>query len=319
MKRPVRKILVFAGLAAVGIFAVVMWIHTRSSRAPGIIPRTRRITQEDYWNAINKARPFAGNDAEAFFREDVANKHTLDFFGFLQNRFQDMEYAEHMEAVRQYLRDTIHPPEKAEEMYELYGKYNEYQKEFYFNQSRLVKTGTPAEMLESLRDIQEARRAHFGREAADAIFGVEVKSNEYALRKQTIIGDTGLTGSEKEERLSTLRREMWGAEADTVEGKQDPRERYREKLKIYEADLSRMDDGERATLIRKLRQDLFTSEEVERMEKSDRQLAFIKARDREYSVKRHAIMDSDLSEEEKNRKIRELHNQIYGGSGTSAH
>ncbi len=282
----------------------------------GIINKKYLITREDYWQSLRPAGRFDSNAIGTYFVNEAANKHTLDFFGHLQDRFKDMEYDDHMRAVREYLHETIRPDEKAEEMFELYGRYNEYQKELYLDQKRWAASGTPEAMLENLREMQEFRRQHFGQDAADAIFGVEVKSNEYALRRQIIIGETGITGKEKEARLASLRREMWGDQADIIDAGQDPRDRYLEKLKIHEAELAGMNEEERERQIREFRREVFSPAEAGLMDNADRQLKYIRDRDRDYARLSRAILDDrDLSEAEKNRKIRELHSRLYGGYG----
>jgi len=309
-------LLFIAGAAGMAIvFALLPRTRHPAHDKPCIIDKKQRITPQDYWNYLDARGRVNSRSAENSFADTIANEHTLDFFSDLQGRFKDMAYDEHMRAVRRYLHETIRPPEKAEEMYRLYGTYNNYQKEIYLDQKRWNAGGTPEKMLENLREIQELRRRHFGKDTADSIFGVEVKGNEYALRKQIIIGDTGMAGAEKEKRLASLRRDMWGDQGDAADGPQRPLDRYNEKLKIYEADLASMTAEERDQKIREFRRELFTPEEAERMESADLQLKLLRARDSEYSrLSRSILDDKNLSEQEKNRRIRELHNRIYGTS-----
>ncbi len=310
-----KLFLIAAGLTAAVVLIFFLLKDNSTRESAGIIDNKYHITQQDYWDSHHAGETFESSAAKDYFSQGVANKHTLDFFSFLQDRFRDMGYDEHMKAVRGYLYGTIRPREKAEEMYELYAKYNDYQKELYMDRDRWAPGGTPEEMLENLRKIQDFRRQRFGKDAADAIFGVEVKSSEYALRKQIIIGDTGMAGAEKEKRLASLRRDMWGDQGDAADGPQRPLDRYNEKLKIYEADLASMTAEERDQKIREFRRELFTPEEAERMESADLQLKLLRARDSEYSrLSRSILDDKNLSEQEKNRRIRELHNRIYGTS-----
>ncbi len=316
MEKRYKLLLIAAGSITAVIIIIFLLTNNQLPDSAGIIDKKYRITQQHYWSSLTTGYRFDNRAVETYFKNDIANNHTLDFFSYCQSRFKDMEYSEHMQAVRKYLHDTIQPPEKAEQIYELYGKYNEYQKELYLDQKRWAGSGTPEEMLENLRKIQDFRRQHFGENTADSIFGVEVKSNEYALRKQIIIGDTGMTGREKEERLASLRCNMWGDQAETVDDRQALLDRYNEKLKIHEADLAGMSKEDRERKISEFRRRIFTPEEAERMDNADRQLKYIRERDIEYSRLSRAILDNnDLSEQEKNRKIMELHNKLYGGSG----
>lgn len=316
MGKRFKTVLIAAGTISAVIIVLLIATNRQSRDTAIIIGSKHPVTQEDYWNSLNTKDRFDSTGAADCFRDVVANNHTLDFFNFLQGNFKELVYSDHMKAVRTYLHDTIRPPEKAEEMYELYGRYTEYQKEIYLDQKRWAASGSPEVMLENLKKIQEMRRQRFGHDTADSIFGVEVKSNEYALRKQIVIGDTALRGREKEERLAALRREMWGEQADTVDGRQSPVDRYGEKLKIHQADLASMDEQDRARKISEIRREIFTPEEAGRMDDADRQLKLTRKRDSEYSRLSRAILDDNkLSEQEKNRQIRELHNSLYGGPG----
>jgi len=310
-----RSTLLFiaAGLTAAIIIAAFLLGNNRTRESAGIIDKKYRITQQDYWNTLETGKRFDGSDADGYFKDSAANRHTLDFFSFLQDRFRDMEYEGHMKAVREYLRQTIRPPDRAEEMYELYARYTEYQKEAYMDRNLRAPGGAPEDMLENLRRIQDFRRRYFGEDTADAVFGVEVKSSEYALRKQIVIGDAGMSGKEKEERLASLRREMWGGQADTIDGRGTPLDRYNEKLKIYQAELAAMDEEERAGKISEFRREIFTPEEAARMDSADSQVRSIRERDRDYSRQSREILeDGSLPEQEKNRRIRELHKRLYG-------
>lgn len=296
--------------------AIIILYFLRKKPDPGpagIVHTKYKITGEDFRKSLHGSVNTGTGPIELYFKDEVANQHTLEFFNILQSRFKDMDYLDHLRAARDYIYENIHPAERAEQMYKLYERYNEYQKELFLNQKRWNASGTPEEMLKNLREIQNFRREHFGMDTADAVFGVEVQSNEYALRKQLIIGESGMTGKEKEERLASLRREMWGDQADTIDTYGEPRERYLEKLKIYETDLAAMSEAEREQKLREFRSEIFTPEEAERMENADRQMKVIKDRDREYSRLSKTILDNrEITEAEKNRRIRELHTKIYG-------
>ncbi|HOT46018.1 MAG TPA: lipase secretion chaperone [Spirochaetota bacterium] len=319
MNKRSKTVFIAASFTAAMVLMIFLLRSDRTDEPAGIIDKKYRITRQDYLNSLHAGKKFDSSAAGDYFRQGAANKHTLDFFSFLQDSFKDMEYADHMKAVRDYLLETIKPRERADEMYELYARYTEYQKELYMDRDRWAPGGTPEEMLENLRKIQDFRRRRFGEDAADSIFGVEVKSNEYALRKQIVIGNAAMSGKEKEERLAALRREMWGDQADTIDGADSPRDRYDEKLKIYQADLAAMGEEERERKLREFRREIFTPEEAARMDSAGSQLKFLRDRDREYSrLSREILDDSSLSEQEKRRRIRELHDRLYGGSGKPA-
>ena len=70
------------------------------------------------------------------------------------------------------------------------------------------------------------------------MWGIEVKGQEYSIRKGAIVNDATLYGTDKEKRISALKDEMWGAGPDSVEDppQSDPEKfaGYQEKQAIYQ-------------------------------------------------------------------------------------
>lgn len=306
-----RRIVIALGVLIVIITAITLITRSKRAVPPNIIDRNR-ISLEDYRKIFNTAS-FEKSDPSSYFAKNVANRYTVDYFNFMMKKFRNDDFGKHLDSVHDYIFSNINPPEKAERMFELYRQYVDYQKELYVNQNRYTDQETPDGKLAGLRDLQEFRRKRFGDETADALFGVEVKSAEYAIRRQALVTDTPLDGPEKERKLAELRREMWGSESEGVDELQSPEYRCDEKLRIYEQDLARMSEADREAKIREIRSEFYPPEQVARMEGADRQVKAMRDREAGYAREsREIIGNGSLSQSEKEGKLRELHRRVYG-------
>ncbi len=173
--------------------------------------------------------------------------------------------------------------------------------------------------LARLSKIQDYRRACMGEYLATKLFADETKKEEYRIRRQAIIDDTSLYGAEKERRLSLLNLDMWGDKAKgtsdfTDHTGADPFKLYQEKLLLYKKDMDEMEPSEKKAFIRSLREQFFTQDVVAAMEKKDEAEQDQKAKERLYDARsREILSDNSISNEEKQKKLRELQEQIFGG------
>jgi lipase chaperone LimK len=234
--------------------------------------------------------------------------------------FQDsQDLADNLEKARKYLYSVL-PPQQAGEMLDLYKKYLTIQIDLQSKIGKLVKAETPEtpetpeEALGTLSRLQEHRRAVFGKEIADIIFGPSEKAEEYSLRRQMILGDNNMYGLEKERRLHILNEAMWGSETMPFDENLTPYARYQEKLMLYQKDLSKeRPEAERAATLEQFRREIFTPEQLQRMEEADRSLAEEKKNEEQYFAQEKEIMnDPSLDQEGKESKIRDLQDKTFG-------
>jgi hypothetical protein len=219
-------------------------------------------------DGIRNFTEYFGLAQEQPFQGEVACRFTFALFKNLQRRFDDAEDLEaHYDLVGAYLAQTMAPAE-ASEMFEIYQKLTDYelQRETMEAQvrSRIVLDGAfdrlePDEkQLEyAVRYVharQEVRREMLGQELADAIFGQEVKRDEYALRKGFVIRHGELYGSEKEALLDEVREHVYGIEKEAA-ATPFALKAYREKLALYERDLKEASPEERRQMIDRFRRE----------------------------------------------------------------
>jgi lipase chaperone LimK len=308
-----KKNMIIAGAGIIIILIIAVQIFTRHKSAVGIniMDDNQSIKAEDY-KILNRIINFEDGSAGKYFSRLTANQYTIKFFKYLQYKYSKMSFDESLEAVEKYLR-SIMDPDKADEMVALYKKFANFEKDFTGVSSKWAQPKNTEEMLQYLRDVQEYRRTYFGKELADELYGTMVKSQEYGIRKSTILNDTTQFGAEKEKQLKELKSQMWGSDASVLDSESEPFDRYQEKLSIYNKDLSLLADNEKKQRIRDYRSEFFTPEVVVKLEKIDDDAAMEKQKEDDYRKLEQKIMsDSSLSKEEKNSRIYNLQNDTFG-------
>jgi len=256
---------------------------------------------------------FSDDDTKSYFGDSVANKYTFKFFKSLETKFKNFKNLEdHFEAVRKYLFSIL-PADDAEKLFALYKKFVKYELDF---QTQLKKWGTPKngkEAIAILRKIQEYRRSVFGKDIADKMFGADIKSKEYPVRRKMIVYDKNLYGDEKLAKIKKLNKDMWGNESNEIEESNRPYDKYRERLDIYSKDFSELSADDKKEKIKEIRKEIFSPEVVERLEKVDEQIESEKQQEANYREKEQEIQnDPNLTDEEKQSKVTELQNETFG-------
>ena len=307
-----RKIIAAAGIGIIAI--IVLNLAVRKKGPEGyVIDAGRDIRLRDIEN-FHKEFDFSEEDVRERFSQGVINNYTLMFFMYMDERFKDSKDLDHhMERAREYLYSVM-SPEEAERLLLVYRTYMNYQVSLAGKTAGWGNPKTPEEAIAFLHKLQEYRREVFGREAADTLFGVSVKAQEYPIRRNMIVGDRDLYGAEKEKRLRELNRDMWAEEAEAVEAYREPYDRYQEKLQIYEKDLAEMrSEDARQAKIREFREQLFTPEQVARLDDVDRIMAEDRKKEDDYRAREERIKsDPNLDAAEREKKIRELQDDIFG-------
>lgn len=273
----------------------------------------KNISNEDVQKYLTGDKDFNIQKVKERFSNAVLNHDTLNYFRFMDDLFQNShDLADNLDQARQYLYSVL-PPEQADQMLDLYKTYLNYQIDIQPKLREWVKSGTPEEALMNLSRLQEYRRSMFGKENADILFGVSEKAEEYAIRRNMILGDENLYGLEKERRLRMLNEVMWGNETMPFEENLTPYVRYQEKIALYRKDLSdARPQAEREATLEQFRREIFTPEQLQRMEDVDRSLVEEKKIKEQYFTQEKEIQNANLNQETKDRKIRELQDATFG-------
>lgn len=309
-----KKIFTFVltGLLLLVILCYVLSIrHTSPERA--VLSDFRQLSFDDV-KKFRKTISFDDPNVRDYFSLRVATPYTVGYFKSLQMHFQEEKtQEEHLSAIYQYLL-SVFPREKADMLFALYRKFIQYEIDITTEYQGKKSPSSVEDILATLGEIQNYRRSYFGEEAADAMFGAEVKNQEYLIKKGDIINNSGLHGNEKEERIRALSQDFWGneaAEAATYEYNSSVK--CDEKMAIYKKDLDEMTPEQRQLEIRHIREDFFPPDIVDNLEKLDRKLDMEKKNETEYREKEKAVMaDPSLSPEEKDRKLEDMQKNIFG-------
>jgi lipase chaperone LimK len=347
MKRKNKKIVACIGLLLLS-FLIGFWLYPNEKEGSEyIFDKSYNISLED----VQKARtplPFekdnqqtdstddqntqkddtqqnlSPEDLKKIFSEGLINSHTtLKYFKHLEYLFRkSTSIDEHLEQVRKYLFSEF-SEEEAQQLYDTYKKYLECEIALVEEYRNLSNVKSMDEAIETLKKIQEFRRARLGNELADKLFGADVKAKEYAFRRADIVGNAALYGKEKEELLKKLNEDMWGNEASTVE-KFEPDspiawQRFNERQAIYKKDLDELGSEEtKAARIKEYRNDFFSPEVVKRLEAVDQQIAVEQQTESAYRDKEKEILgDKALPEDEKNQKLKTVQDQMFGEEADS--
>jgi lipase chaperone LimK len=311
-----KKILAAAVVAATMILVLIILFmnlgEKKKIKQEHIIAQRYRATLQDSERDYRQ-EVFSNENAGDYFIDDIVNEHTLNFFQYLDKVCMDAEdLADNLERAREYLYSAL-PPQTAERMLVLYQSYLHYQISL---PDKIAAWGIPKttdQALENLANLQDYRRAIFGEEIADIIFGASVVAQEYAIRRNAIFYDDNLYGSEKEKLLRALHKDMWGDER-TVDANVSAYTRYQEKLQLYKKDIAELrTEEEKKAFLQHLRTEAFDPVQRQRLEEVDHFLAAEKVIKKQYFTQEREILDNpNLSEQEKENKIRELQDATFG-------
>lgn len=308
-----KKIFAALGLALLVIIVISLVVRKNSTGKGYVLDKNNSIKLKDI-ETYYKRVDFNDGTVKDYFSDKIINPYTLKFFQSLEKKFSESKDLDsHLDSVRQYLYSVM-PTADADRLMAVYETYMKYQ------MSLAEKTklwGTPAtaeEALDFLRKVHQYRRDTFGKENADALFGVSVKAEEYPIRRGMVVYDEKLYGAEKEKRLKELNREMWGDEAGAVEEYTNTYNRYLEKQAMYKRDLAEMrSEEERQAKIKEFRQELFTPEQVARLDDVDKQIESEKKKETDYLAQESRIKsDPNLDSAGKEEKIKSLQDQVFG-------
>ena len=228
----IKKTTAFISIPAV-VLIIVYALAFRGGGKEEIFDSNKNIKFRDV-KLFHSPVEFNDQTAKNYFSSTAANPHTLRYFKSLQTHFQEEKtLGDHFAAVHEYLLSIL-PGEKAEELFALYKKFTQYELDVNSEFQNKKQPGSASDSIAILSDLQNYRRNYFGKETADALFGAEVKTLEYGIKRESIVNDGGLYGKDKEKRLKNLGTQFWGADAEEAElFRSDPSARCDEKLTVY--------------------------------------------------------------------------------------
>lgn len=293
------------------VLPTISCMHHRQNQSLDAYLQAHYIFDKSF--RIEKHKPVSIENE--YLSRGMATAETIDLFKSLEQTFAEKslnELEQHYSKVRQYLYGRFKEAD-AQKLFEIYQNYLNCQIELANSEKYRLTTYDSREMLRVLYMAYTLRQEKLGKKNADMLFGEEMKKNEYLLRRYIITGDSNLYGKEKENRLQRLKSDMWDDEIVTFGEEGNSHNRYQLKLKLYQKDLAELNENERKIKIEEFKKEFFTEEQINRMHAVDQQI--VKKRDNleHYRVAERKILDaSEMTQEEKNRKIRALQDNFFG-------
>lgn len=300
-------------------FAVIVNILTDTisdDSAEYISDTSEKVQYSDVKDYLSKV-DFGSSSNRDLFKSGTVNKYTLKFFKYLQGKFKDMDFSEHIDSVREYLYSVMNHKD-ADDLLVLYKTYLDYENRVANEINNAGELKTAQDLLKVLKKMKTLQYELFGKDTAEIIFGAMMKAQEYPIRRGGIVNDNSLYASEKEKLLQKLNSDMWGAEGDRIEKSRKPYVAYTETLSIYSKDISEMNDKDKQLKIKEIRKTIFPPEVVQRLEEVDSSIEAEKERDTQYQKEYALIVNrTDISADEKKIRIRDLQDKLYGEDADS--
>ncbi len=309
-----KKLIVFLTLSVLVIAVFFISLKTKNNQSKGyIITEEADITIEDVneFRAVKSIDFFTKKEPDP---DSVVTPTTLKLFKQIQHLFRkskDMDT--HYEDVLAWLYSQ-YPEDVANQLIEIYKTFLTCETDLFSEYKNWGSGSTPEEILALLEKVQDFRRDRLGVDVADILFGVDVKTREYSIRKGSILNNNDLYGAEKERLIASINEEMWGDESNSSDFETNGFNNYREKMALYMKDLSEIEsDEERQVKITEFREMYFTPDVVEKFEKIDQKIASEREiKNQYYSAENEILNTDDLTHEEKSEKILALQNDIFG-------
>ena len=335
MRMPDKKmlVLVFLGLLLAGM------VRERAARDGYIIPDSNAITldlvqkarsrhpspatpqavEEKIRKPSSKAKSSDAGTSSSVSGVALVDYTTIGFFRHLMGRFEKgKDLSTHLEQVLAYLLSMM-PPEEARALYGVYENFLNCEVDLAAETASWTLPHGHEAVLDHLRRMHDFRRYALGDELADLLYGAEVKSREYVVRRSVIVADPEMYGIEKEAHIQELNQAMWGDEAEAVEAVPKPYQRYREKLAMYERDMETVDPEDKEAMVREFRDTFFSTDTVSRLEAVDRTLAEERMRETTYAEATTTIQnDPELSPAKREAAVSDLRENLFG-EGAEAH
>ena len=304
-------------ILAVGIIGYMLYPEQPKAIPANIISLNQKIPIQDV-KIFLKGFPYesTAEDHRKYFSKELINLHTVRFFNFIQSEIEYTNREGHLQAVKTYLYSIL-DPQKAKEMFVLYEKFLDCEIGIHEKTKSCGEPKTADELLRYLKFVQDYRRKTFGVDFADAMWGAEVKANEYAIRKNSIKTDPNLYGAEKEKRINELKNEILGPGAALMEDRplSDPEQfaSYQEKQALYQRDLEELPAAQRFEKIKELWRPYFSSNHIAGPEQVHKEPEAQKNREADYNAQAKAIVnDSGIAADKKAEAIRKLQDNIFG-------
>lgn len=245
---------------------------SRSVADPGLareLPRSLRGTDVDGGLSIDRSGHF------------VPDPDALALFDYFLAATGEAPADEIAQWIRAHIARTLEPPAEAEALalLERCLAYRDAARELAESEA------VPADLERRLQWLRELRRAHFGADVAEALFGLEEDVTRIDLERRRVAQDPALTLAERAAELAALESELPEPVREARGRARAPGRSYREVLDLRAAGAS-----EAEIFVARARR--FGPEAAGRLAALDREQAAWQARLDAYRAERRALLDA---------------------------
>jgi len=193
------------------------------------------------------------------------------------------------------------PPEAARQAWRLLNNYLDCQHAL----SELPLQSRDAKGVRAaMKQRQQLRQVWLGAEVADAFFGFEDALDNFTVARMEIMENPNLSDAEKQRQVMMLEQNL---PAPILEAKQ----RLLAPVEVGKRVAALRESGASEVEVRALREQTFGAEAAARFEQLDEERAQWDARYEHYSQRRADILASGLAEQDQQREIERLQQQLF--------
>lgn len=215
-----------------------------------------------------------------------------------------------------YIEKNYSSPDK-EKIIDLFRSYFKYEDEV-----RNLKMPENVTFDERYEILKKKRKETLGQDKAELFFGMEEAQVSFIEASKNFMASTkNLSGSERVKKYEELRKKVYGPYNEAIAGREDSFQHYQTELELREKDLSGLSEAEKDKKIAALEIQYFGKEGAERMAKARKEIAEHQAKFTDYEQKEKEFLaaNPNLSEKDKEQKLKELRVKALGEEEAEAY
>jgi|JI10StandDraft_1071094.scaffolds.fasta_scaffold384703_1 hypothetical protein len=265
--------------------------------------------------------PFAGSDKKSYL-EIVADlksgkiNFVWEVWALRKNCPEDYTPGQCDGTLLAYIDSNFDSPDR-EKIKELYTSYFKYE-----NEMRQLQTPEGISFEDRYEMLKEKRRSLLGDEKSDLIFGMEESQVKFMEGSQNFINSTkNLNPDERVKKFEELRKKTYGSYYDSVMSREDKFDHYSMEIQLREKEISKLSGDDKEKKLQALEIKYFGKERAEQIAKSRKEDMLAENRLTDLGKKEQEFLSKNpnLSQKEKDQKIREMRVKILGEEEADAY
>ncbi len=219
-------------------------------------------------------------------------------------------------SILAYIDSHYSPPEN-ETMKNLFRSYFRYE-----NEIRQMEINPNMSFEERYDILKKKRREILKNENAELIFGMEESKVEFMDASKNFINNSKkMSGSDRVKNYEALKKKVYGSYYDHAVQREDKFDNYQMEISLREDELSKLSPQEKDSKIRNLQDKYFGKEAAEQIRKAQAESAEQDKKIADYEKKAEEFLsqNGNLSEKQKEEKLKEMRTQLLGADEGEAY